>query len=470
MIDIDSFGALFREQDAEGGKAELQVGQHAHVVDVQKVELQLFIGFGVILAVNLGVTRKTGFDLEAELEVRELLVILLRNLRPLGAGPDNRHVTLEDIHKLRELIQAALADNAPDGRDTGIIYAGGEKGNAVLLGIDAHGAELDDLELAAVLCQPGLLIEDGAAVIQLDRQGGKQHQRTEQNKRQPGADDVKDALDQHILRPEDRTADKQHRAVEGLDVYSLAHDNIPNMGEKEAGNALLLAVLQDAVADTAVDAGDKDGLEAGQFRFQLLKRGPGKPDFFLDSVKALGGLPMNAAQAHSVYVVPIDNDGPLGRIEAAIITVSIIREEDIQDQVERGKRKKKKRTVPLLPGDGRDQINQNQRKELRNELGENQRADAAVAEEIGIIEAVEEEEEKSIQGGNKIVIAVSVAAELQLPEPEQQPEHKKEPAGQDEMDSHYQGHGKLPLVFFFYSVLSLYIGFCMLHASQTTFI
>ena len=75
MIDIDSFGALFREQDAEGGKAELQVGQHAHVVDVQKVELQLFIGFGVILAVNLGVTRKTGFDLEAELEVRELWVV-----------------------------------------------------------------------------------------------------------------------------------------------------------------------------------------------------------------------------------------------------------------------------------------------------------------------------------------------------------------------------------------------------------
>ena len=354
MIDIDSFGTLFREQDAEGGKAKLQIGQDAHVVDVQEVKLQLFIGFGIISAVNLGIAGEAGFDLEAELEVRELLIILLRNLRPLGAGADNRHVTLEDIHKLRELIQAALADDAPDGRDTGIIYAGGETGNAVLLGIDAHGAELDDLELAAVLCQPGLLIEDGTAVIQLDRQGGKQHQRTEQNERQPGADDVKDAFDQHILRAEDRTADKQHRAVEGLDVYSLSHDNIPNMGEKEARNALVLAVLQNAVADTAVDAGDKDGLEAGEVRGQRRRGGPGRPDFFLNSVKALGGLAMNAAQAHSVYVVPIDNDGPLGRIEAAIISVSVIREEDIQDQVERGKREKKKRAVPLLPGDGRD--------------------------------------------------------------------------------------------------------------------
>ena len=324
LIHINSLGALFREQNAEGGKAELQVGQHAHVVDVQEVELQLFIGFGIVFAVYLGIAGKAGFDLEAELEVRELLVILLRNLRPLGAGADNRHVALEDIHKLRQLIQAALADNAPDGRYAGIVYAGGEAGDAVLLGIDAHGAELDDLELAAVLCQPGLLIEDGTAVIQLDRQGGKQHKRTEQNKRQPGADDVKDAFDQHILRAEDRTADKEHRAVEGLNMHGFAHDNIPNMGEKEAGNALFLAVLQDAVADTTVDAGDKDGIEAGQFRFQFLKGSPGKPDFLLDSIKALGGLPMNTAQAQSVYVVPIDNDGPLGRIEAAIICVSII--------------------------------------------------------------------------------------------------------------------------------------------------
>ena len=335
-------------------------------------------------------------SLEAELEVRELLIILLCNLRPLGAGPDNRHVTLEDIHKLRELIQAALADDAPDGRDARIIYAGGEAGDAVLLGIDAHGAELDDLELAAVLCQPGLLIEDGAAVIQLDRQGGKQHQRTEQNERQPGADDIKEPFNKHVFRAKDRTADEEHRAVEGLDMYGLAHDNIPNMGEKEARNALVLAVLQDAVADAAIDAGDKDGLEAGQFRFQLLKRGPGKPDFLFDAIEAFGGLPMNTAQAQLVHVVPIDNDGPLGRIEAAIISVSVIREEDIQDQVERGKREKKKRAVPLLPGDGRDQIDQNQRKELGNELRENQRADAAVAEEVGTIGAVKEEEKRSI--------------------------------------------------------------------------
>lgn len=354
MIHINSLGALFREQNAEGGKAKLQVGQHAHVVNIQQIELQLFIGFGIIFSVDLSVAGEAGFDLQAELEVRELLIILLCNLRPLGAGPDNRHVTLEDIHKLRELIQAALADNAPDGRDAGIVYAGGEAGDAVLLSIDAHGTELDDLELAAVLGKPGLLIEDGTSVIQLDRQGGDQHKRTEQNERQPGADDVKEPFNKHVFRAEDRTADEEHRAVESLDMHGLAHDDITDMGEEEAGNTLLLTVLQDAVSHTAVDAGDKDGIEAEELGLQLLKRGPGKPDFFLDSIKALGGLPMNAAKAVLVHVVPIDNHRPLGRIEAAIISVSIIREEDIQDQVEGRKREQTERAVPLLPGDGRD--------------------------------------------------------------------------------------------------------------------
>ena len=308
MIHINSLGALFREQDAEGSEAELQIGQDAHVVDVQEVELQLFIGFGIIFSVNLGVTREAGLDLETELEIRELLVILLCNLRSFWAGTDNRHVALKDIHKLRQLVQTAFANNAPDGRDAGIILTGGETSNTVLLGIDAHGTELDNFKLAAVLRQPGLLIEDRTAVIQLDSYGGKQHNRTKQNERQTGADDVKDALDQHILRPKKRSADKQDRAVEGLDMYGLAHDDIADMGEKESGNALFLAVLQNTVSYTAVEAGDKNGLIAEELGLQFLKRSPGKVDFLLDSVKTLGGLPLNAAQTVLVHVVPINHD------------------------------------------------------------------------------------------------------------------------------------------------------------------
>ena len=331
MIHINAFGALFGEQDAEGGEAELQVGQDAHVVDIEEVELQLFIGFGIVFAVYLGVAGEAGFDLEAELEVRELFIILFRDFGPFGAGADDGHVALEDVHELRQFVQAALADDAPDGRDAGIVLAGGEAGNAVLLGVDAHGTELDDLELAPVLGEPGLFIERGAAVIQLDRQSGNQHQRAQQDERQTGAHDVKGPLDQHILRAEDRTADMQHRAVESLDMRGLAHDDIPDMREEEAGNALFLAVFQDAVADPAVDAGDEDSLEAGELGLQLVKVFAGKLDFFLDPVETLGGLSVNAAQAALVHVVPIDDDRPLGRIEAAIISVAVVREENVQD-------------------------------------------------------------------------------------------------------------------------------------------
>ena len=179
-------------------------------------------------------------------------------------------------------------------------------------------------------------------------------------------------------------------------MRGLAHDDIADMGEEETGNALFLTVLQDAVADAAVDAGNKDSLESGELRLQLVKVFAGKLDFFLDFIKALGGLSVNAAQAAPVHVVPIDDNRPLGRIEAAIITVAIIREEDIQDQVQDGKREKEEGAVPLLPGNGRDKIDQDQRKELRNKLGENQRADTAVAEEVGIIGAVKKEEKKSV--------------------------------------------------------------------------
>ena len=43
LIYIDAFGAFILEEDDEGGEAELQVVQHVHVVDVQKVELQFFM-------------------------------------------------------------------------------------------------------------------------------------------------------------------------------------------------------------------------------------------------------------------------------------------------------------------------------------------------------------------------------------------------------------------------------------------
>ena len=124
LIDVDTFGALLAEENTERGKAELQVCEHAHIVDIEQVELQLLIGLGIIFAIDLGIACEACLHLQAQLEVRELLIIFLGNFGPLGARANNRHVPHEDIPELGQLVQAALADKAADRRDAGIVVPG----------------------------------------------------------------------------------------------------------------------------------------------------------------------------------------------------------------------------------------------------------------------------------------------------------------------------------------------------------
>ena len=429
LVHIDALGALRFEEDAKGGEAELEVGQHVHVVDVQEVELQLFIGLCIVFSVDLRIAGEAGFDLEAQLEVREFFIILLGDLRALGPRADDAHVALEDVDELGQLIQTAFSDNAADGRDARVILAGGEACDAVLLGVDTHGTELDDLEYLSVYRESLLLIEHGAAVIDLDGDGGDQHQGGQQNQRGTGGHDVEDPLCHTVLRADGGSAGIEDRAVEGLDMHGLAHDDIADMGQEEAGNALFLAVFQDAVADAAVDTGDEDGVKAFELRFQLFEVLACKLQFLFDLIQPLDGLSLDAAQAALVGLVAIDKDGSLGGVNPTIIGIAVIGEQHIHAQVDHQQREKDQGAVPLLPGDGCDEVGQNQGKEMGNKLGEDKSTDPAVAEQIGIIRAVEEKEQEGIEGGNKVVIAIAVVFEHKPAVAEEQPEEKEKQEG-----------------------------------------
>ncbi len=52
---------------------------------------------------------------------------------------------------------------------------------AVALGVDTHRAQLDDVELAAVLSEAALFVEHGTAVDELDRECGDRQDREKQN-------------------------------------------------------------------------------------------------------------------------------------------------------------------------------------------------------------------------------------------------------------------------------------------------
>ena len=231
-------------------------------------------------------------------------------------------------------------------------------------------------------------------------------------------------------------------------MHGLAHDNIADMGQEEAGNALFLAVFQDAVADAAVDAGDEDGVKAFELRLQLVKMLAGKLQLLFDLIQPLDGLSLDAAQAALVGLVAIDKDGSLGGVNPAIVGIAVIGEQHIHAQVDQQQREKDQGTVPLLPGDGCDEIGQNQGKDMGNELGKDKGADPAVAEQIRIIRAVEEEKHEGIEGGDKVVIAITGTLKDKLAIAEEQPEEKEKQEGEAEVCSLEDRHVQLSSVFF----------------------
>src|SRR5271157_6431679 len=111
---------------------------------------------------------------------------------------DEGHIALQDIQELRQLIEAGSAQKAPDGCDA---WVGGEfvsglafrrlaetVGNAALyiflvdggVVVDAHGPELQEVALSAVLPEPLLTKEDRSFGSELDDdRDGKEQGRSE---------------------------------------------------------------------------------------------------------------------------------------------------------------------------------------------------------------------------------------------------------------------------------------------------
>ena len=100
--------------------------------------------------------------------------------------PDQAHVAADDVPELRQLVERGAAEEAAGARDPAVALVDRVAG-ALLLGADDHRPQLQELEVAAVLADAGLLEEDRAAVVELDRERGGREQRARD--RQPGARD-----------------------------------------------------------------------------------------------------------------------------------------------------------------------------------------------------------------------------------------------------------------------------------------
>ena len=429
-----SLGALLGEEDAEGGEHQLEIRDDGHVVDVHQVEFQFLIGIRVVLPVDLGIAGEAGFDLEAELEVRKEFIVLLRDFRPFRSRAHHAHITLQDVPELWQFVQAAFAYEAADRRDAVVLVAGREAGHAVLLGVRAHAAELIDGELSSVLGEAHLLINRGAAVIEMDRCRRDQKNRAQEDQRRAGRDDVEGPLDDGVFRLQLRPAHKKDRRVEGLDMDGFLHDDVADMRQEEADDALFLAVFGDAVAATAVHPRDEDGVVPFQLMPDALEAVAVVTEFFIDAVEPLARLSAEGAEALFVQVVAIDQDRPLHRIEAEIVPVGEVGPDRIQHQLNREHSEEDPRRVPVFPGKADDEPHDRRAEELGKALGEDEGADPRIPEEIAVVGTQEEEQHNAVSEPHIIVIPEAVARQVGEPaEAVQQPENIKKQNTQPEV-------------------------------------
>src|SRR5687768_13272928 len=91
----------------------------------------------------------------------DLVRQLLHEGGPLRSRSDETHVPAQDIPQLRDLIQARLAHEAPNGRNPRIVVAGTPYRTRPRFGISTHGSELVNREAGAVQPHALLVVEDG---------------------------------------------------------------------------------------------------------------------------------------------------------------------------------------------------------------------------------------------------------------------------------------------------------------------
>ena len=109
------------------------------------------------------------------------------------ARPDHRHVAAHDVPELWELVDRRPAQQASDARDPSVAPVDGVPG-ARTLRVDHHRAQLEELEVLAVLADPRLPEEDRPPVLELHGQPRRDEKRARDDEAEPGEGDVGGAV------------------------------------------------------------------------------------------------------------------------------------------------------------------------------------------------------------------------------------------------------------------------------------
>ena len=130
---------------------------------------------------------RRGYYPARRLPPRLLRRVTVQVLHQQRARPDPAHLAAQDIDKLGKFIQAAPAQEPSHPGDAGVPVCGPL--GAAAFGIPPHGAELEDLEEAAVEPHARLAVEDRPGRGELHEDRGRDEERAGRRVRRTRTDE-----------------------------------------------------------------------------------------------------------------------------------------------------------------------------------------------------------------------------------------------------------------------------------------
>ncbi len=119
-----------------------------------------------------------------------MLVVLLDLVAQRRPRADDAHVASQDVPQLRQLVDRRSPQDAPGTRDPAVSPVHGVARPDAFRAHD-HRAELQHLEVLAVLTDTGLAVEDWASILELRRDRREHEQRTGEREPDAGDGDVR---------------------------------------------------------------------------------------------------------------------------------------------------------------------------------------------------------------------------------------------------------------------------------------
>ena len=155
------------------------------MLDIPDVKLDAVVPRQLCTAVDLGPARQPGLHVQPPPLPWRVLLHLVTQGRPWS---DHAHFPAQDVPELRKLVERKAAQRAPHPRDPRIAAVDRVPG-AEPLGADDHRAQLEELEVDAVLADARLPVENGPGALELDRERGNGQERARED--EPAAGDRK---------------------------------------------------------------------------------------------------------------------------------------------------------------------------------------------------------------------------------------------------------------------------------------